>query len=1221
MKNTDIINELSHRILVLDGAMGTMIQRYQLEEVDFRGELFKTHTINLKGCNDLLNLVRPDIIEDIHRQYLEAGADIIETNTFNGTSISMADYQLEDLAYEINKSGASIARKVADEIMKNDNSRHCFVAGAVGPTNKTASMSPDVNNPGFRAVSFDDLFTAYQEQIEGLIDGGVDLILVETVFDTLNAKAALAACERAMEVKNVSLPVMLSGTIVDASGRTLSGQTLDAFLASFSHAKLLSIGLNCSLGAEQMEPHIAELSLGSSAFVSAYPNAGLPNHFGHYDQSPEEMAQHIHNYVAQGLVNIVGGCCGTTPDHIRAIAESVKNSHPRPRPNLEQKTTISGLEPLIIEPSRNFVNIGERTNVAGSRKFARLIRDKKYEEALSIALNQVENGAQVIDVNLDDGMLDAKHEMTVFLNYLASDPEIARVPIMIDSSNWEAIEAGLKCLQGKAIVNSISLKDGEAKFLEKAHKIMSYGAAVVVMAFDEQGQAADYESKIKIVERAYNLLVDHGFPPQDIVFDCNILTIATGIPEHNNYAVDFINAVKWIKQNLPYCKTSGGISNLSFSFRGNDYLREIMHAVFLYHAIHAGLDMGIVNAGQLPVLDDIDADLRKLVEDVILNRRKNATERLVAFADQMQNREAEQHSEATWRTNPVNERLSYALIKGNTDFIDTDIEEARLQFPNAISLIEGPLMDGMNKVGDLFGEGKMFLPQVVKSARVMKRAVAYLMPFIEAEKSSSSSSSAGKIVMATVKGDVHDIGKNIASVVLSCNNFEIIDLGVMVSKETIVEAVISNNADIVGLSGLITPSLEEMSSVAKEFERRGLKVPILIGGATTSEIHTAMKICPHYNGPVIHVKDASQGVKAASALMNKESAKEFVDSINQKYQQVIENYNKRQSNTTYRTLEEARVHKLKIDWSNYSINKPLKYGNQYYKNISLDKLSEVIDWTFFFNEWGINGRWPAISNDPIVGKQAKELYDDATKTIEEIIEKKIITVHAAYGFWPASSENESIELFSNDDKLIQVAELNFLRNQEADRVTNPCFSDFIAPKSTQINDYMGLFTVTAHVREDLLKEYTKGDDYQRFIVKILANRFAEAAAEFLHYQVRSQYWGYATSEDFNASALLKEKYQGIRPAPGYPGCPDHSEKVKIMELLDAPAEIGVELTENYMLMPSASVCGYYFAHPQAKYFNIGRIGKDQISAYAKLQGLDVSTVELLLQENLNYERT
>jgi len=1206
MENKNITNELTQRILVLDGAMGTMIQRNNLEEEDFRGERFKSHPINLKGCNDLLNLVRPDIIEEIHRQYLEAGADIIETNTFNGTSISMADYQLENLAYEINKAGAAIARKAVDKQMASHPDRNCYVAGSVGPTSKTASMSPDVNNPGYRAVTFDDLFNAYQEQVEGLIDGGVDLILVETVFDTLNAKAALAACEHAMKLKKRSIPVMLSGTIVDASGRTLSGQTLEAFLASFSHAGLLSIGLNCSLGAEQMEPHIAALSEKAPVFVSAYPNAGLPNHFGHYDQSPEEMSSHIHSFAEQGLVNIVGGCCGTTPEHIRAIAQSVKGLKPRQRAQIEPKTTISGLEPLIIEPSRNFVNIGERTNVAGSRKFARLIRDKKYEEALSIALNQVENGAQVLDVNLDDGMLDAKHEITVFLNYLASDPEISRVPIMIDSSNWEVIEAGLKCVQGKAIVNSISLKDGEAKFVEKARKIMSYGAAVVVMAFDEHGQAVDYESKIRICERAYHLLVAHGFPPQDIIFDCNILTIATGIAEHDNYAVDFINAVKWVKENLPYSKTSGGVSNLSFSFRGNDFLRESMHALFLYHAINAGLDMAIVNAGQLPVLDDIDPDLRALVEDVILNRRKNATERLVAYAHNMQNQEAEQHNEATWRTKPVNERLTYALIKGNTDFIETDLEEARVKFPNALALIEGPLMEGMNRVGDLFGEGKMFLPQVVRSARVMKRAVACLMPFIEAEKAQSASSSAGKIVMATVKGDVHDIGKNIAGVVLACNNFEVIDLGVMVSKEAIAEAAIAHHADLVGLSGLITPSLEEMTQVAKEFERRGLKIPILIGGATTSEIHTAIKICPHYSAPVIQVRDASQGVKTATALMNQETSAEFVESVKQKYQQSIEKYNQRQSNITYRTFEEARKHKVNIDWSAYSIPKPLKFGAQSLKEISLTKLTEFIDWTFFFKEWEINGCWPAIFNDPVVGKQAKELFDEAQKTIAQIIERKWVHVQAAFGFWPATSENESVALFSDDDKLQELAKLHFLRNQEANRDENLCLADFIAPKIAENQDYLGLFAVTAHINEQLV---ATEDNYQQLMIRILANRFAEAASEYLHGQVRNQYWGYSSHD---------EKQHGIRPAPGYSACPDHSEKATIINLLDAQAQIGVELTENFMLIPSASVCGYYFAHPRATYFNVGKIYNEQIEEYARNKGLEVKMVENYLRENLNY---
>lgn len=1214
MKERKIEDELGKRILVLDGAMGTMIQRCGLDENDFRGERFKSHSTNLKGLNDILNLVRADIIHDIHRKYLDAGADIIETNTFNSTSISLSDYRLENLVYEINKAGAEIARKAVDEIMQMFPERICYVAGAIGPTNKTASMSPDVNNPGFRAVSYDDLFKAYREQVEGLIDGGVDLILIETVFDTLNAKAALAACQEEFRFRGKSIPIMLSATIADKSGRTLSGQIIDAFVASFSQAKLLSIGLNCSLGAEQIEPYLSTLSKVSPSFISVYPNAGLPNHFGNYDQSPEEMAYYIHSFAVDGLVNIVGGCCGTTPEHIYAISESIRGIMPRKLNNVTKETVISGLEPLYIDSSRNFVNIGERTNISGSRRFARLIRDKKYEEALSIALNQVENGAQVIDVNLDDGMLDAKKEMTIFLNYIASDPEIARVPIMIDSSDWDVIEAGLKCVQGKAIVNSISLKDGEEKFIEKAHKIMSYGAAVVVMAFDEHGQAIDYETKINICKRAYDLLIEIGFPAQDIIFDCNILTIATGIIEHNNYALDFINAVKWVKENLPYCKTSGGISNLSFSFRGNDLLRESMHSVFLYYAIRSGLDMGIVNAGQLPILDDIDPNFRKLLEDVILNRRKNAIERLVKYADSIQNNSTEQNKDVTWREKPVNERIIHSLLKGNPNYIVEDIEEARKLSLNSLSLIEGPLMKGMDIVGNKFGEGKMFLPQVIKSARVMKKAVSYLMPFIELEKVGNVSCFAGKIVIATVKGDVHDIGKNIAGVVLACNNFKVIDLGVMVSKEVIVDSVIANNADIVGLSGLITPSLEEMISVVKEFELRGIMIPIMISGATTSEIHTALKIVPNYSGPIIYIKDASQGVKVASALMSS-NRDIFLNGLEKKHKQIIEKYNIQKSSKGYISLEDARKKKVSIDWNHVSISHPKHLGKHVYKDITLTKLVELINWSFFFKEWEINGKWPEIASDIVVGDQVKDLFEDAKKILNEIISEKLIIVQAVYGIWKAAAIEERVELYLENGEVITT--FNFLRNQEQEQEINYCLSDYIAPKHFDKEDFMGVFTVIAKIDEEKINSSNKYDDYDIFIIRTLANRFAEAASQFVHYQIRNYDWGYV-DEKFNPDLIKKGTYKGIRPAPGYSTCPDHSEKVKILEILDACNVLGLDLTENFMIYPTASICGYYFANPQAIYFNVGKVSKDQILVYAKNKELDVKIIEKYLQQNLNY---
>ena len=1210
------IQDLQSRILVIDGAMGTMIQRYNLNEDDFRGERFKNHQVNLKGCNDLLNLVRPDIIEEIHRQYLEAGADIIETNTFNATSVSMADYQLEKLAYEINRSGAEIARKAANDRMKNNPGLEKYVAGAMGPTNKTASMSPDVNNPGFRGVSYNDLFTSYFEQALGLIDGGVDLLLIETIFDTLNAKAALAACEKALAQRNMILPLMISGTIVDAGGRTLSGQTLDAFISSFSHARIISIGLNCSLGAEQMRPHLHDLSLKTSLAVSAYPNAGLPNHFGGYDETPSEMARRIADFAQNGFVNIVGGCCGTTPDHIRAIAETVRNIKTRKAPGIKTETVISGLEALHISSEANFINIGERTNVSGSRKFARLIREKQYEEALSVAREQVDNGAQVIDVNLDDGLLDAEQEMTVFLNYLSSDPDIARVPVMIDSSRWEVIEAGLKCLQGKAIVNSISLKEGEEAFLEKAEAIMQYGAVIVVMAFDEDGQAVTVENKCKIAERAYSLLTKAGFPPQDIVFDLNVLTVATGMDEHNAYAVNFIQAVEWVKKNLPWAKTSGGISNLSFSFRGNDELREAMHAVFLFHAINAGLDMGIVNAGKLPVFDDIEPALRSLIEDVILNRRKDAAERLIAYAGQMQQREKAEEISAKWRSETVSERLKYALVNGITEFIAFDIDEVRTRFPSALLVIEGPLMDGMKTVGELFGAGKMFLPQVVKSARVMKRAVAELMPYLEAEKEASARSSAGKIVMATVKGDVHDIGKNIAGVVLACNNYEIIDLGVMVPAAQIIQTAIDEKADAVGLSGLITPSLDEMVFVASEMERFGLNIPLLIGGATTSELHTALRIAPVYSGVVVHVKDASQTGSVLAELMNIELRTAFIEKTKWRQQKLVNEHLARQNEKNFVSLSEARENKFVLDLEKVVIPPKLS-GRQYITDQNIEELIPLIDWTFFFHEWDFKGRFPELLDDPVSGMEARKLYSEAQTILKHIVDGKLIHAQAAFGFFPAVSVGDDILLQSANGE----EQLCFLRNQEGGRDHNLCLADFVAPRESGKTDYVGLFAVTAGIGTvQLARRYEEAmDDYSAMIVRVLSNRLAEAFAGWLHAKVRREWWGYDSNETLTPGQMLKESYQGIRPAPGYPACPEHSEKKKIFRILDIENQTDIRLSENLMMQPLASVCGYYFAHPQAKYFNVGRIGRDQIEDYSHRKKVSIEQVEKWLGTNLNYK--
>ena len=1262
----DIRTLLKNRILVLDGAMGTMIQRYKLTDADYRGERFRDFPHDLQGNNDLLSLTKPEVIQEIHRQYLEAGADILETNTFSGTSIAMADYHMEHLVYELNYESARIAKAVAQEFTAQNPDKPRFVAGSMGPTNRTASLSPDVNNPGYRAVTFDELVEAYQEQVRGLVDGGADLLLVETIFDTLNAKAALFAIDLFFtnHKDKTPLPVMVSGTITDASGRTLSGQTTEAFLTSVSHLPLLSVGLNCALGADLMRPYVQVMAKESPFYTSAHPNAGLPNEFGEYDETPEQMGVVIEDFLKNNFINIIGGCCGTTPDHIRKIADIAAKYPPRLLPDADNIMKLSGLEPLKVTKATNFVNIGERTNVTGSKAFARLIKAGDYDAALAVARQQVEGGAQVIDVNMDEGMLDSVEAMTTFLNLIAAEPDISRVPIMIDSSKWEVIEAGLKCVQGKAIVNSISLKEGEEKFRESAKKVLRYGAATVVMAFDEKGQADSYERRIEICQRAYDILVKEvGFPPQDIIFDPNILTVATGIEEHNNYAVDFFNATRWIKANLPFAKISGGVSNISFSFRGNEPVREAMHTAFLYYGIKAGMDMGIVNAGQLGIYDDIPKDLLELVEDVLLNRRLDATERLVTFAETIKSKGKEQVKDDAWRNENVNARLTHSLVKGIVEFIDEDVEEARKGFERPLQVIEGPLMDGMNVVGDLFGEGKMFLPQVVKSARVMKKAVAYLLPFIEAAKSEGTSSSAGKILMATVKGDVHDIGKNIVGVVLGCNNYEIIDLGVMVSCDKILQAARDNQVDIIGLSGLITPSLDEMVYVAKEMERQGFTIPLLIGGATTSRIHTAVKIDPHYSGPVIHVLDASRSVPVAGKLMqNDKTREEIFQDIKAEYARLRDEHANRQRDKNYIDLEKARANKVKIDWTAFQPKQPAFLGNRYFEDYDLAEIADFIDWTPFFQTWQLQGKYPKIFDNPVVGSEARKLYEDAQKLLQEIIDHKLLTARAVVGFYPANAvQDDDLVLYdfeetevttacdkhgSHTQQLFKLKEMNgsaarfapeitakskfeigtklhHLRQQglKSSGVPNLSLADFIAPIETGKTDYIGAFAVTAGIGiEKLLDRFEKEhDDYNSIMVKALADRLAEAFAELMHKRVRTEFWGYAPLENLQNDDLIDEKYQGIRPAPGYPACPDHTEKRTLFELLDAENKIGITLTESYAMYPASSVSGWYFSHPDSRYFPIGKIAKDQVTDYAERKNMTFEEAERWLAPVLNYD--
>jgi len=1234
-----IRKELQKRILVIDGAMGTMIQRYQLTEEDFRGERFKDHPSDLKGNNDLLNLTRPDVIKAIHAEYLDAGADIIETNTFSTQVISLADYHMEDLAYEMSYEGARIAREVVDEYNKKTPEKPRFVAGAVGPTNRTASLSPDVNDPGYRAVDFDILAEAYYTQIRGLVDGGADLLLIETIFDTLNAKAALFAAKRyedELRHKNPSykgLPLMISGTITDASGRTLSGQTVEAFWDSVQHANLLSVGLNCALGAKEMRPHLEELATKANVYISAYPNAGLPNEFGAYDEMPHETAHLVEDFMEHGMVNIVGGCCGTTPDHIRCIAEKAAKHQPRERPEIEPFMRLSGLEAVTVTPETNFINVGERTNITGSPKFSKLILAEDFEGALTVARQQVEGGAQVIDVNMDEGMINSEATMVKFLNLLASEPDIAKLPIMVDSSKWTVIEAGLKCLQGKGIVNSISLKEGEEKFKEYARKILSYGAATVVMAFDEKGQADSYERRIEICKRSYDILVNEvGFPPQDIIFDPNILTVATGLEEHNNYAVDFIKATKWIKENLPYAKVSGGVSNISFSFRGNNKVREAMHSAFLYHAIKAGMDMGIVNAGMLEVYEEIPKDLLELVEDVLLNRREDATERLVTFADSIKGgggKEVVRDEE--WRKGTVEERLSHALVKGIIEYLDDDVEEARQKFAKPLEVIEGPLMDGMNVVGDLFGSGKMFLPQVVKSARVMKKAVAYLLPFIELEKqrvidagedSSGSRANAGKVLMATVKGDVHDIGKNIVGVVLACNNFEVIDLGVMVPAQRIIEEARKHNVDIIGLSGLITPSLDEMVHFAKEMQREGFTIPLIIGGATTSRIHAAVKVAPNYSHGVVHVLDASRSVGVCSNLMNRDLRDEFIKNTQDEYAKAREAHLNKRSDKRFVSINDARRLKMQINLNGSVPPKPTFTGTKVFEAFPLEELVPYIDWTPFFHTWELRGSYPKIFDDKTVGIEAKKLYDDARALLKKIVDEKLLQANGVIGFWPANSVGDDIELYTDETHKELLTRIHTLRQQAEKAKDEPYYalSDFIAPKESGIPDYFGGFAVTAGIGCDALvaKFEEDHDDYNSIMAKALADRLAEAFAEKMHELVRREYWAYAKDEALTTADLIKEEYQGIRPAPGYPACPDHTEKTTLFGLLKAEDNAGMQLTESLAMTPAASVSGFYFAHPQSRYFGLGKISKDQVEDYAKRKGMDLETAERWLGPNLNY---
>ncbi len=1221
-KKTQIEQQLLKRILLIDGGMGTMIQEYKFEEQDYRGERFSDWHCDLKGNNDLLVLSRPQIIRDIHSAYLEAGADILETNTFNSTTIAMADYDMESLSEEMNFEAARLAREVADEWTLKTPHKPRYVAGVLGPTNRTCSISPDVNDPGYRNVSFDELVEAYSESTRALIKGGSDLILIETIFDTLNAKACSFAVESVFEEIGITLPVMISGTITDASGRTLSGQTTEAFYNALRHVKPISFGLNCALGPDELREYVSELSRISECSVSAHPNAGLPNAFGEYDLSPEEMAEHVKEWAESGFLNLIGGCCGTTPEHIRQMAQVVEGVKPRQLPTLPVACRLSGLEPLTIDKESLFVNVGERTNVTGSARFKRLIKEELYDEALSVAREQVENGAQIIDINMDEGMLDAEACMVKFLNLCASEPEISKVPVMVDSSKWEVIEAGLKCIQGKGIVNSISLKEGKEKFLQQAKLIRRYGAAVIVMAFDEVGQADTRERKIEICTNAYNILVDEiGFPPEDIIFDPNIFAVATGIDEHNNYAVDFIEAVADIKRTLPHAMISGGVSNVSFSFRGNNYVREAIHAVFLYHCFKNGMDMGIVNAGQLEIYDNVPEDLREAVEDVVLNRRDDSTERLLDMATEYLERavgKVEDKSALEWRAWSVEKRLEHSLVKGITDFIVEDTEEARVNAARPIEVIEGPLMDGMNVVGDLFGEGKMFLPQVVKSARVMKQAVAHLEPFINATKDVGSTN--GKILLATVKGDVHDIGKNIVGVVLQCNNYEIIDLGVMVSCEKILKVAKEENVDIIGLSGLITPSLDEMVHVAKEMERQGFDLPLLIGGATTSKAHTAVKIEQNYSQPVVYVNNASRAVGVCTSLLSGELKPAFIEKLDLDYERVRDQHSRKTPRTKPVSLERARANKVDIDWINYTPPAPVKPGVHIINDMDVATLRQYIDWTPFFMTWSLMGKYPAILEHEEVGEEAKRLYKDANDLLDRVEKEGLLKARGMCALFPANSVDDDIEVYTDESRTEVLKVLHNLRQQtEKPKGFNYCLSDYIAPKKSGKADWIGGFAVTGGIGErELADDYkAKGDDYNAIMIQAVADRLAEAFAEYLHKEVRKDIWGYSPDEDLSNDDLIREQYQGIRPAPGYPACPEHTEKGTLWELMDVEEAIGMSLTSSYAMWPGASVSGMYFSHPDSRYFAIAQIQKDQAESYAERKGWNMLETEKWLGPNLN----
>ena len=1218
---------LEERILILDGAMGTMIQAHKLEEADFRGERFADHGTELRGNNDLLSLTKPDIIRDIHAAYFEAGADIVETNTFNSTKVSQADYAMESLVYEINYESAKLAREAADAAEAADPSRPRFVAGVLGPTNRTATLSPDVNRPGFRNISFEELRASYSEAARALLEGGSDILLVETIFDTLNAKAAIYAILELFDEIGDRVPIAISGTITDASGRTLSGQTTEAFWNSVAHAKPIFVGLNCALGATELRPYAEELSRVASCPVSCHPNAGLPNEFGGYDDTPESMAEVLLEFAKSGFLNIVGGCCGTTPDHIRAIAETVRDVPRRELPELAPNMRLSGLEPVSITPESLFMNVGERTNVTGSARFAKLIKEDNLEAALSVARQQVENGAQMIDVNMDEGLLDSEQAMETFLHLVASEPDISRVPIMIDSSKWSVIEAGLKCVQGKGVVNSISLKEGEEIFVEQARLIRRYGAAVVVMAFDEKGQADSVERKVEICARSYRLLVERcDFPPQDIIFDPNIFAIATGIEEHDDYAVAYIEATRQIKQSLPHCKVSGGVSNVSFSFRGNNAVREAIHSVFLYHGIRAGMDMGIVNAGQLAIYEDIPDELRERVEDVVLNRRPDATERLLEIADTVKGERKAKKEDTAWREAPVEERLRHALVQGIADFIEDDTEEARQKLARPLDVIEGPLMDGMNVVGDLFGAGKMFLPQVVKSARVMKKAVAYLVPYLEEEKAKAGleASNNGKVLLATVKGDVHDIGKNIVGVVLQCNNYDVIDLGVMVPCETILRTARDEKVDVIGLSGLITPSLDEMVHVAAEMERQNIDLPLLIGGATTSRVHTAVKIAPAFEGDVVHVTDASRGVGVVGSLLSDEHRPAFSETTRTEYATIREQRAKGSTESSRVAIADARTNAFRTDWASYAPPRPEAPGVHVFDDIEVPSLVEHIDWTPFFQTWELAGKYPAILDDAVVGGEAKRLLDDARTMLDTIASEGWLQAKAVVGLFPASSIGDDIELFADEQRGASLATIRCLRQQMSKSGDRPnlCLSDFVAPKDSGITDWVGAFAVTAGLGIDgpleaLARDH---DDYRSILLKALADRLAEALAESLHERVRREIWGYARDEQLDNDALIREEYRGIRPAPGYPACPDHSQKTTIFELLSAPTHAGMSLTDSFAMLPAASVSGLYFSHPESQYFGVGKIGRDQVEHYASRCGIDLERAERLLSPNLAYDR-